>query len=166
VELHKDWFPPEEIIGAALTRVEKLLRGREVLTNIAAQLPLIRVDGVLIEEVLMNVLENAAKHTALGTPIEISAAESGDRVVVSVRDHGLGFAPGDEQRVFEKFVRGKSAGMHGAGLGLAICRAVMQRHGGSITAANRPGGGAVITIEVPVGGTPPVVADMPEISTR
>jgi K+-sensing histidine kinase KdpD len=164
IELRRDWYPLEEIIGAALTRVEKLLRGRKVTTTIPAELPLMFVDDVLIEEVLTNVLENAGKYTAPGTPIEISVVESGAKVMIFVRDHGPGFTAGEEEQVFEKFFRSKSRDIRGAGLGLAICRAIVQRHEGYITAANRPGGGAVLTIELPVGGTPPVLDVLPESS--
>jgi two-component system sensor histidine kinase KdpD len=157
IELHRDWYPLEEIIGAALTRVEKLLQGRTITTTIPPELALIYVDDVLIEEVFTNILENAAKYTPQDTPIEISAVESGKNVVVFVRDHGAGFAPGDEQRVFEKFFRGKTNGARGAGLGLAICRAIVQRHQGTISAATGGGGGAVFVVELPVGGTPPVL---------
>jgi len=166
VELRRDWYPLEEIIGAALTRVEKLLQGRAVTTTIPSDLPLILLDDVLIEEVFTNVFENAAKYTAPGTPIDISAVESGEKVIVFVRDSGPGFALGDEERVFEKFFRGKTDGVRGAGLGLAISRAIVQRHEGRITAANRAGGGAVLTIELPVGGTPPVLHALPESSLR
>src|SRR5215510_5862150 len=92
VELRRDWYPLEEIVGAALTRVEKLLRARTVTTTIPADLPLILLDDVLIEEVFTNVFENAAKYTAPGTPIDISAVESGEKVIVFVRDSGPGFA--------------------------------------------------------------------------
>ena len=163
-ELRRDWYPLEEIIGAALTRVESLLRGRTVTTAIPAELPLIFVDGVLIEEVLTNILENVGKYTASGTPIEISAVESGTKITISVRDHGPGFAAGEEEHVFEKFFRSNSNGIHGVGLGLAICRAIVQRHEGRITAGNRQGGGAVLTIELPIGGTPPTLNALSESS--
>jgi two-component system sensor histidine kinase KdpD len=166
VELNRDWYPLEEIIGAALTRVEKVLRGRTVTTTIPPELPLICVDDVLIEELFTNLLENAAKYTSTDTPIELAAIENGHNVIIFVRDAGPGFPPGDEERIFEKFFRGKNAGIRGAGLGLAICRAIVQRHQGTISASNRPGGGAVLTIELPIGGAPPVVDAMPEASLR
>jgi len=164
IELRRDWYPLEEIIGAALTRVEKLLRGRKVTTTIPPQLPLVFVDDVLIQEVLTNVLENAGKYTAPGTPIEILVVESGTKIMIFVTDHGPGFTSGEEEQVFEKFFRGKSPDIRGAGLGLAICRAIVQRHEGRITASNRPQGGAVLAIELPIGGTPPVLDVLPESS--
>src|SRR5262245_4990816 len=164
IQLRRDWYPLEEIIGAALTRVEKLLRGRKVTTTISSRLPLIIVDDVLIEEVLTNALENAGKYPPPGTPIDISVVESGAKVMVFVTDHGPGFTAGEEEQVFEKFFRGKSSDIRGAGLGLAICRAIVHRHEGHMTAANRPQGGAVLTIELPVGGTPPLLDVLPESS--
>jgi two-component system sensor histidine kinase KdpD len=162
LELHRDWYPLEDIVGAALTRVDKLLRGRKVTTTIPADLPLIRMDDVLIEEVFMNLLENAARYTPQGSLIEISAVQNSENVLVFVRDNGPGFTPGEEERVFEKFFRGNAGGVQGAGLGLAICRAILQRHDGTITASNRSGGGGVLTVELPIGGTPPVLNVMPE----
>ena len=163
-ELKRDWYPLEEIVGAALTRLETVLRGRTVTTKIPSQLPLIFVDDVLIEQVFFNILENATNYTPAGTSIEISAIEHGKNIVVFVRDQGPGFAPGDEDRVFEKFFRGKTDGVRGAGLGLAICRAIVQRHEGTISASNQREGGAVLTIVLPIGGAPPQVQAMPEAS--
>jgi two-component system, OmpR family, sensor histidine kinase KdpD len=162
VQLHRDWYPLEEIVGAALNRVDKLLRGRIVTTAIPGNLPLIRVDEVLVEEVFTNILENAAKYTPSGTPVEISAVETDQKVIIMVCDNGSGFTPGHEERVFEKFFRGQTEGVRGAGLGLAICRSIVQLHQGRISAANRPGGGAMVTIELPIGGTPPVLTAMEE----
>jgi len=149
---------------AALTRLETPLRGRSVTTSIPSGLPLICVDEVLIEQVFINVLENAANYTPAGGPIEISAVQRGENVVVLVRDRGPGFPHGDEERVFEKFFRGKTKGVRGAGLGLAISRAIVQRHQGRISASNGRGGGAVLMIELPIGGPPPQVQAMPESS--
>lgn len=162
VELKRDWYPLEEILGAALTRVDKPLRGRNVMVNIPSDLPLIRVDEVLIEEVFANILENAAKYTQPGTPIEVAAFESADKVIIIIRDKGPGFPPGDEERVFDKFFRGKNESTRGVGLGLAICRSIIQHHEGIITASNAPNGGAIVTIELPIGGTPPVFNPMSE----
>ncbi len=141
-----------------------MLRGRSITTKIPSQLPLIFVDEVLIQQVFINILENAANYTPAGTSIEISAIERGKNIVMSVRDEGPGFASGDEDHIFEKFFRGKTDGVRGAGLGLAICRAIVQRHEGTISASNQHGGGGVLTIELPIGGTPPQVQAMPEAS--
>jgi K+-sensing histidine kinase KdpD len=163
-ELKRDWYPLEEIVGAALTRLETSLRGRIVRTNIPPALPLIYVDEVLIQQVFINILENAAHYTPAGTPIDISAIEHGGRIIALIRDSGPGFPHGEEERIFEKFFRSKTAGVRGAGLGLAISRAIVQRHQGRISASNGRGGGAILTVELPIGGAPPQVAAMPESS--
>jgi K+-sensing histidine kinase KdpD len=161
-ELKRDWYPLEEIIGAALTRLEPALRGRSITTDIPAELPLIYVDDVLMEQVFVNLLENAANYTPQGTPIEVAATKDGTRLIVFVRDVGPGIPTGDEERVFEKFFRGRTDGVRGAGLGLAICRAIIQRHNGTIYASNRAEGGTAITMELPFVGTPPKVLAMSE----
>jgi two-component system sensor histidine kinase KdpD len=166
IELRREWYPLEEILGAALTQVEKLLNGRKISTDIPRDLPLISVDEVLMEAVFANILENAAKYTNAGTPLDISVVESDQKIVVLIRDRGPGFSPGDEERVFNKFYRGNTGGARGVGLGLAICRAIVERHDGRIHAANRPGGGAVITIELPIGGTPPKLVETGENALR
>src|SRR5207249_11824251 len=97
-------------------------------------LPLVPIDAVLIEQLLINVLENAVKYTPSGTPIDISAAQAGEAVTVEGADLGPGFAPGDEERVFDTFYGGGAARGRGAGLGLAICRAIVEVHGGEISA--------------------------------
>jgi two-component system sensor histidine kinase KdpD len=160
VELHRDWHSVEEIAGAALNRVEPMLAGRPVRVQIPADLPLVLVDGVLIGQVLINLLENAAKYSREGTEILISAAACESDVLVEVADRGAGFAPGEEKRVWEKFYRGAIQGtsVRGAGLGLAICRAIITAHMGTIEAENREGGGALIRIVLPTGGQPPQVA--------
>jgi two-component system sensor histidine kinase KdpD len=122
------------------------------------------VDGVLVEQVLINLLENAARHTPPGTPVELSAraegrGDGGSEVVVEVADRGPGIPPDILPRVFEKFFRGPGAG--GTGLGLAICRAVVEAHGGTIEAANREGGGAAFRFRLPVVGQPPALTAEP-----
>ncbi len=154
-EVKREWHPLEEIVGAALTRLEPILAGREVTTSLPLDLPMLSVDDVLLEQVLINLLENAVKYTPAGTPIEIAALRDGEQVSVEVRDRGPGLPPGQENRIFEKFFRGSEQSGRGAGLGLAICRAIVNGHGGRIEALQRSGGGAVIRVHLPIGGTPP-----------
>jgi two-component system sensor histidine kinase KdpD len=154
-EIKRDWYPLEEIVGAALSRLETSLRGRAVTTTIPTSLPLICVDEVLIEQVFINILENAANYTPAGSRIEISANQDGRNIIVLVRDSGPGFRQGEEKRVFEKFFRGQTKSVRGAGLGLPIARAIIERHKGTITASNSRRGGALLTIELPIGGVPP-----------
>jgi two-component system sensor histidine kinase KdpD len=156
IQVQKEWVPMEELVGSALGRLEEALAGRRLELRLEdAWVPL---DPVLLEQVLLNLLENALKFSPPGSPIEIAARVRGAEATVSVADRGPGFAAGEEEKVFDKLYRGsRAASAPGAGLGLAICRAVAQAHGGSIRAANRPGGGALITLTLPVAGTPPAL---------
>jgi two-component system sensor histidine kinase KdpD len=143
-----------------LNRLGTRLRGRPVTTSIPPDLPLVPIDPVLIEQVLINLLDNALKYTPEGSPIEISASPGDDGVVVEVADRGPGLRAGDERRVFEKFYRGQAPAAPGSGLGLAICRGIVEVHGGRIEAANRPGGGAVFRFTLPAKEpAPKVVGD-------
>jgi two-component system sensor histidine kinase KdpD len=141
----------EEILGAALGRLDKVLAARKVTVSLPDDLPMVPVDGVLLEQVFINLLENAARHTPRGTPIEIRAAAVKDHLDIEVADHGPGIAPDELDRVFEKFYHSKSS--KGAGLGLAICRAIVSVHGGRIWAENRKEGGAAFHFSLPMEGT-------------
>jgi two-component system, OmpR family, sensor histidine kinase KdpD len=158
VSLKKEWHPLEEVIGSTLNRLEQRLAHHPVRVDLPPDLPLVLLDGVLIEQVLVNLLDNAVKYTPAGTPIEIFAAQGDGAVQVEVADQGPGFAPGDEERIFEKFYRGRpESTTRGVGLGLAICRAIIDAHGGRIWAATRPAGGAVVRFTVPTKEPPPEV---------
>ena len=148
VELRRDLYPPEEIIGTVLQRMEPQLEGRAVSTDLADNLPMVFVDDVLLGQVLWNLLENAAKYTPAGSPLELAAFEEEGAVIIEVRDRGPGVPPGEEERIFEKFYRGKSDNVRGAGLGLPICRAIVQAHRGTIQALPREGGGAIFRIRL------------------
>ena len=154
LRLKREWVPLEELIGAALTRLEPRLTGRPIHTALPEDLPLVSVDPVLLQQVLVNLLENAAKYTPPGSAIDIEAEAAEATVVLRVADHGPGIAAGDEERVFEKFYRGAQVGGHGVGLGLAICRGIVEAHGGTIRAESRPGGGALFRIALPLGRAP------------
>jgi two-component system, OmpR family, sensor histidine kinase KdpD len=151
VHLHKERFPIEEIVGAALHRLRAQLENRRVVTDIPADLPMIAMDAVLMEQVFINLIENALKYTPEGSSIEIAAHHESGTVQIEVRDSGSGFAPGHEDRIFDKFFRGRIDNTRGAGLGLAICRAIVEAHGGSIRAENRSGQtGAIIRFQIPI----------------
>jgi two-component system, OmpR family, sensor histidine kinase KdpD len=152
VVLRKDWFPLEEVIGAALHRLKSQIGNKRVQTDIPADLPLVAMDDVLMEQVFINLFENALKYTPETSPVEILARNRNGVVEVRVLDRGSGFAPGHEHRVFDKFFRGRTDEVRGAGLGLAICRAIIEAHGGSISAQNRRDGGAMIRFQIPIGG--------------
>lgn len=156
LQVRKEWQPLEEVIGAALTRLDDRLRGRAVTTVLPPADQLVPLDSVLIEQVLINLLENAIKYTPPGSPIEISATTAGKIVTVTVADRGPGIPAGDEQRIFDKFYRaGTIDGGGGVGLGLTICRGIIEAHGGKIWAENRPGGGAAFHCTLLLEGTPP-----------
>lgn len=148
IDLRRDCYPLEEIVGSVLQRMNDQLEGRMVTIAIPESLPLVSVDDVLLGQVLWNLMENALKYTPESTPIEIVATAAGQEIVVEVRDRGPGIGFGDEERIFEKFYRGRNASARGAGLGLPICRAIVDAHKGTITAFNRPGGGAVFQIRL------------------
>ncbi len=158
--LKKDWHPLEEVVGVALARMEKRLRDHPVAIRLPADLPLVEIDGVLIEQLFINLLDNGVKYTPAGRGIDISASTTDAAVLVEVADRGPGFAPGEEERVFDKFYRGQTAGSRGVGLGLAICRAIVEAHGGKIWAENRPGGGAVFRFTLPARDAPPEMPDV------
>jgi two-component system sensor histidine kinase KdpD len=156
LEVQREWQPLEEVVGVALIRLEERLRGHLVEVRQPPDLPLVNLDGLLIEQVFVNLLENAVKYTPAGTAIEIGAAVREGAIVVEVADRGPGLPPGEETRVFEKFYRlPGTSGAGGVGLGLAICRGIVTAHGGRIWAENRVGGGAVFRFTLPLVGTPP-----------
>jgi two-component system sensor histidine kinase KdpD len=153
----REWVPLEEIVGAALTRLEGQLADRPVHTALPVDLPLVSADAILLEQLFVNLLENATKYTPRGSPVDVTAHASDRSIVVEVADRGAGLPSGSEARVFEKFYRGQRVSGPGAGLGLAICLGIAQAHGGSMTAGNRPGGGAVFRLTLPQPGPPPSV---------
>ncbi|HWE93069.1 MAG TPA: sensor histidine kinase KdpD [Tepidisphaeraceae bacterium] len=161
LRVRKEWQPLQEVIGSALHHLEKRLRGREVKVSLAPDLPLVPIDAISIEQVLANLLDNAAEYTPPGSPIEVRGARAEGAVAVEISDRGPGLPPGTERRVFQKFFRAVPEGVDGArrgiGLGLAICRGIVEAHGGVISAENREGGGARFRFTIPVDGTPPPV---------
>jgi two-component system sensor histidine kinase KdpD len=156
VQVQKEWQPLEEVVGAALTHLDERLRGHPLTTHVPSDLPPVPLDGVLIEQVLINLLDNASKYTPPGSPIDLAASAAPDAVTIAVGDRGPGLPPGDEQRIFDKFYRVQQAGAPGGvGLGLPICRGIVTAHGGRIWAENRPGGGTLVRFTLPLDGTPP-----------
>ena len=154
VQVHREWQPIEDVIGSALARVEHELGDREVHLDVPANLPLAPIDASLIEQVLVNLLENACRYAGAGAAIELRACGDDQDLLVEVADDGVGLQAGTEERVFEKFYRASKDGT-GAGLGLAICSAIVAAHGGTMSAANRPGGGAAFSFILPLEGRPP-----------
>jgi two-component system sensor histidine kinase KdpD len=159
VTLNLQWQPFEEVVGAALEAARGMLQRHTVVVQLPRDLPLVRFDAVLIERVLVNLLENVSKYTPPGSTVTLSAEVIADRLSVSVADNGAGLPAGREEAVFQKFTRGeRESATPGVGLGLAICRAIIESHQGKITGAQRPGGGAIFTFTLPLG-FPPRIAD-------
>ena len=147
---HERSHEAEAEFGISRERLQARLAGRVVATVLPEDLPALHVDGALMIQVLVNLLENAAKHTPPGTGITIRAAREDGFVRVDVEDQGPGLPAGDPERLFEKFQRGhEESNTGGAGLGLSICRAIVQAHGGRIFAVTRPEGGATFSFTMP-----------------
>ena len=159
VKLNLEWQSLEEVVGSALTGARAMLKQHRIIVRLARDLPLVRFYAMLIERVLVNLLENASKYTPPGSTVILSAEVIADRLSVSVADDGPGLPVGREEAVFQKFTRGeRESATPGVGLGLAICRAIVEAHEGRITASNRPGGGAIFTFTLPLG-TPPAALE-------
>lgn len=148
--LRKEWQPLEEVIGSSLHLMRSRLNGRNVVLSLAPDLPLLEFDPVLIERVLCNLLENAAKYAPAGD-IRVLAEAAGNQVSIAVLDEGDGIPAGDEERIFEKFVQvRRESSLPGVGLGLAICKAIINAHNGRIFAQNRVPHGAQFTFTLPM----------------
>ncbi|HEX8601502.1 MAG TPA: DUF4118 domain-containing protein [Pseudoduganella sp.] len=161
VRLNLQWQALEETVGSALRASRTLLAGHRVVTQLPADLPLVRYDAVLVERVLCNLLENAAKYTPAGSTITLGARIGDGMLAVTVADNGPGLPAGQEEAIFEKFTRGeRESARPGVGLGLAICRAIVEAHGGSITAHRSPQDGAAFVFTLPLG-TPPALPEEP-----
>jgi len=153
VDLKRELQPIEEVVGPALERVKPRLGTREVVVDLPESLPVVAIDARLMEQLFVNLLENVARHTPDGTRVDIRATAEGGLLRVTVEDRGPGLPPGSESRVFEKFFRASDR-VEGAGLGLAICHAIAAAHGGTITASNRPGGGASFVVTLVADALP------------
>jgi two-component system sensor histidine kinase KdpD len=162
VKLNLQWQPLEEVVGSALNATQGMLKQHFVDVHVPRDLPLVRIDALLIERVLVNLLENASKYTPPGSRITLAAEVVGDQLSVSVSDNGPGLPAGREEAVFQKFTRGeRESATPGVGLGLTICRAIVESHQGKIVATHRPGGGARFTFTLPLG-QPPAAAEEAE----
>lgn len=151
LKLKKEVQPLEEVVGAALNHLERRLAERPVQVSLPADLPMVPLDGALAEQIFINLLENALRYTPAGSPISIAATLAGDHLEVEVADSGPGFSPEDLDKVFEMYYRGSTGqDLTGYGLGLSICRAIVEAHGGRIWARNRDGGGAAVKFALPL----------------
>jgi two-component system sensor histidine kinase KdpD len=163
VHLNLQWQALEETVGSALRASRAVLASHRVVTDLPRELPLVRYDAVLIERVLANLLENAAKYTPPGSTVTLSARAHEGRLEVTVADDGPGLPAGQEEAIFEKFTRGeRESAKPGVGLGLAICRALVQAHGGIIAARRAPQGGAALVFTLPLGTAPALPEELHE----
>ncbi len=149
---NRQWHVLEEIVGSALHRTRRELARHKVAVHLADGLPLLNVDGLLLEQVFVNLFENAARYTPEGAELTVRGAVDGKHVRIAVSDNGPGLPAGAAERVFDKFYRASpmADGGRGSGLGLAICRAIIKAHGGTIVASNRTDGGAEFVIRLPL----------------
>lgn len=159
VTLRREWQLLEDVISAALQLLKPALGARPIHVRLEPNLPLVEFDAVLIERVLCNLIENAAKYSDPGLPIEIHAFIEDQQACIALHDHGPGFPPGRLAHVFDLFERGETeSNTPGVGLGLGICKTIVEAHGGSIAAENQSEGGACVTLRLPLG-TPPTIED-------
>lgn len=140
-----------------MTRLESRLNGHHIRTDFSPDLPLVLSDGVLMEQVLVNLLENALKFSPPSAAIELSATASDRELIFGIADRGPGIPAGDEQRIFDKFYRAGPAREGGMGLGLTICRGIIEAHGGRIWVEKRPGGGALFRFTLPIEQAQPTI---------
>ncbi|KCB28736.1 GHKL domain protein [Bordetella hinzii CA90 BAL1384] len=161
--LKREWQSIEELVGAALATMRETLRAHRLRVLPLSDLPLVECDGILIERVLCNLLENAAKYSPPGGAITLEGQVRGEVLQVSVTDQGPGIAPGREELVFQKFTRGeRESPLPGVGLGLSVCRAIIQAHHGRIWVEPAPGGqGARFAFELPLGQPPAIETETP-----
>ncbi len=160
LKLNLDWYYVGDLIDQSVKPVAKELADHDLVIDLAPDLPLVRMDFVLMQQVLVNLLHNAATYTRPGVRIRITAKTEGSDLVLSVADRGPGLPPADLERVFDKFYRVPGSHSSGTGLGLSICKGLVEAHGGTIAAENRPThGGARFTIRLPIAGLPTVVQD-------
>ena len=152
----KEWYPIDELIHDVLGRMQPVLEGRTIHTDLPDDLPPVKLDYLQIDQVLTNLIENALRYTPAGSPIEIGVQAIGDRMIISIADHGPGIPAADRERVFDKFYRvmeTQTARTIGSGLGLAVSRGLVEAHGGRIWVENRKGGGAIFRFTLPLEKT-------------
>ncbi len=150
LKVHKDLQPLEEVVGSALQRMDDRLRDRDVALDVPADLPLVPFDSVLVEQVLINLIENALKYTPPNTALEITARSLDSAIQVQIVDRGPGVAAAERDKIFDKFYRVRESEGGGAGLGLTICRGIISAHGGRIWVSDREGGGAAFHFTLPL----------------
>jgi two-component system sensor histidine kinase KdpD len=149
-----DWCDAADLIDVSLRQNERELSRHKVALSLQQPLPLVKMDFVLIEQALNNLLLNAAHYTPPGTTVEVTASGTSEEMTISVADHGPGLPPESLPHVFDKFYRAPGAPAGGTGLGLSIVKGLVEAHGGRVEARNRPGGGAEFSIYLPMAASP------------
>ncbi|MDQ6622805.1 MAG: DUF4118 domain-containing protein [Verrucomicrobiota bacterium] len=150
IQPKREWCDVRELLQSAIETERESIGGREVIVDVADDLPLALLDHALIEQAVAKLLANAASHTPAPRPIELDADYRDEQLVICVSDRGPGLPPQMAERVFEKFYRGDDRKAGGLGLGLSIARGFVEAHGGRLTSQNRDGGGARFIIQLPV----------------
>lgn len=159
VQLNRQWYAPEEIVGSAIRRLDKKLKTRQVNTHMTDNLALIHVDAVLLQQVMVNLLDNADKYSPPGLPVDIYVEATPLGLSMTVADRGPGIPENMQQKIFDKFFRiHAESAQSGVGLGLSICRAIVEAHGGEIQVTNRSGGGSMFQLHIPILECPPTIA--------
>jgi two-component system, OmpR family, sensor histidine kinase KdpD len=162
LEPKREWVELGDVIGTALSRLTHTLNQHQLVLEVDPDLPMLRLDFVLAEHVLVNLLENAAKYSPPQTTIRVTARREGRSIVLQVADEGMGIPSSERERIFDKFYRVQRGDRHGAGtgLGLSICRGIIEAHGGQITVGTPAHGqGSVFTVTLPVEKAPPALAE-------
>lgn len=155
LRVSREWESLEEVVGSALRRVDERTKGRHLRASVPSDLPLLQLDAILIEQVLLNLIDNAFKHSLSEQAVEVEAAVRGGEAVLAVIDHGKGIAGDELTKIFDKFYRSEGSTGGGLGLGLTIARGIVEAHGGRIWAAQTPGGGLTICLTLPLSAAPP-----------
>ena len=156
LRLNADWHDLRDLLRSALQNLGQSLSRHELKTDIPNHFPPVKLDAILTEQILVNLLGNAAVHTPPGTQVEFSARTEVDQLVLRVADHGPGLPPGDTAKWFDRFQRGPAAVAGGTGIGLSLVKGFAEAQGGRVSAANQAGGGAVFTVKLPLTKLPPV----------
>ena len=151
-----DWHDLRDLLRAALQNLGRSLSRHEIKIDVPNDLPPVKLDAVLTEQILVNLLGNAAVHTPPGTKIDFSARAEAEQLVLRVADNGPGLPPGDTARLFDRFQRGPDAVAGGTGIGLSLVKGFAEAQGGGVSAENRAGGGALFTVKLPLTKLPPV----------
>jgi two-component system sensor histidine kinase KdpD len=151
-----DWHDVRDLVHTALQNLGRTLAEHPVKMDIASDLPPARFDFALTEQILANLLSNAAVHTPAGTPVEVRARAESNELVLEVGDRGPGLPPGNPARLFDRFQRGADAAPGGTGIGLSLVKGFAEAQDGTVAAASRDGGGAIFTVRLPLTKMPPV----------